>query len=364
MASIAEAEAEKLYADAATLFKRGRYFELKPLVLKLKDDYPNTPAATDPDRKPSFAEMRAVIDNLGKLIAVRQDGRGDFRTIQEAVRAAPPNSVIEVQDNGAYSEEIVIPVNKSGLSLRGGAGVWPIITTAGLKTTPDFVLTVRAERSTIERLILLNAKRPQLCVLIEAGSLHLHTAIVCATQQSICGGGQHHCELHSCVTVGGTRDMHSLIARDCVLLTGGFFGHRLDLSNVVASSVHAFGPSNVRSCTIPGPVRFEAEPNTLLDSIASQVESLKPGTRIENCNVYTANGYKVLAEAGKGCISEDPRFRNANNLDFRLAPTSPCRKKASDGGDLGCRHTPEMMDLLNLTFGLRQRGVITIPIGG
>jgi hypothetical protein len=364
MASIAEAEGEKLYADAAKLFKRGRHFQLKPLVLKLRDDYPNTPAATDPDRKPSFAEMRAVIDNLGKSIAVRQDGRGDFRTIQEAIRAAPPNSVIEVQDNGAYSEEIVIPVNKSGLTLRGGAGFWPIITTTGLKTTPEFVLTVRAERSAIERLILLNEKRPQLCVLVEAGSLHLHTAIVCATQQSIIGGGQHHCELHNCVTVGGMRDMRSLVVRDCVLLTGGLLGSSLDLSNVVASSVHASGPSNVKSCTIPGPVRFEAEPNTLLDSIASQVESVKPGTQIEHCNVYTSNGYKVLAEAGKGCISDDPKFHNANNLDFRLAPTSPCRKKASDGGDLGCRHTPEMMKLLNLTRELHRRNIITIPAGG
>jgi hypothetical protein len=29
---------------------------------------------------------------------------------------------------------------------------------------------------------------------------------------------------------------------------------------------------------------------------------------------------------------------------YRLKPTSPCRKKASDGGDIGCRFTPEMLE--------------------
>jgi hypothetical protein len=361
--AMGEAEAEKLYAGAAELFKRGRYFELKPLMLKFKDSYPNAAVITDPDRTPTFAEMQAVIDNLGRSVTIRQDGRGDFRTIQKAILAVPPNSTIEIQDNGAYNEEIVIPAEKSGLTLRGGPGFWPMLTTAGLKTTPGFVMAVRADRTTIERLILLNAKMPRNCVLVEGGSLRADTAILGGTQVSIAGRGQNRCELHNCVTIGAWADMRSVVARNCILLKGGLFGWTFDLSNVVAAQLKATGPSQLQFCTITGPVRFEAQPNTLLDSIVNQVESLRLETRIENCNVFS-NNYLVLAKPGKGCFSGNPNFRDPNGLDFRLAPTSPCRKKASDGGDLGCRHTPEMMELLKLTFELRRRGIITIPPGG
>ncbi len=40
------------------------------------------------------------------------------------------------------------------------------------------------------------------------------------------------------------------------------------------------------------------------------------------------------------------------------APVGSCRGKASDGGDLGVRYTPEMLDMLKLAFELRQRGII------
>jgi len=66
-----------------------------------------------------------------------------------------------------------------------------------------------------------------------------------------------------------------------------------------------------------------------------------------------------LAKPGKGCFSESPEFNDPNGLDFRLAPTSPCRKRAADGGDLGCRYTPGMLEMLKMAFELRRRGIIT-----
>jgi hypothetical protein len=39
-------------------------------------------------------------------------------------------------------------------------------------------------------------------------------------------------------------------------------------------------------------------------------------------------------------------------------PTSPCRKKASDGGDIGCRFTPEMLEMLEKALELRKKGII------
>jgi hypothetical protein len=38
--------------------------------------------------------------------------------------------------------------------------------------------------------------------------------------------------------------------------------------------------------------------------------------------------------------------------------TLPCIGKASDGGDVGCRYTPQMIEILKLAFELRRRGII------
>jgi len=32
--------------------------------------------------------------------------------------------------------------------------------------------------------------------------------------------------------------------------------------------------------------------------------------------------------------------------------------EASDGGELGCRHPPEMLEILKLAFELRRKGII------
>ena len=39
-------------------------------------------------------------------------------------------------------------------------------------------------------------------------------------------------------------------------------------------------------------------------------------------------------------------------------PTSPCIGKASDGGDLGCGYTPEMIEMVEKALELRAQGII------
>jgi len=48
--------------------------------------------------------MAKAAEDHGKLITVRKDGKSHFKSIQAAVDAAPPNSLIEIQDNGPYLE--------------------------------------------------------------------------------------------------------------------------------------------------------------------------------------------------------------------------------------------------------------------
>jgi hypothetical protein len=132
---------------------------------------------------------------------------------------------------------------------------------------------------------------------------------------------------------------------------------RLNLHNVVAQRIHTAAQAELRSCTIADGIRLDSGPNLLLDCIAGAVESRHADTRIDYCNVF-GEGFTVLAKPGKGCFSKEPRFRDPENFDYRLKKNSPCREKASDGGDIGCRYTPEMLQMLKLAFELRRKGII------
>jgi hypothetical protein len=78
---------------------------------------------------------------------------------------------------------------------------------------------------------------------------------------------------------------------------------------------------------------------------------------VEFCDVFGTPPYLDRASAGKGCFVGTPQFVDPQNLDYRLRSTSPCRGKASDGGDVGCRYTPQMIEILKVAFELRRRGI-------
>lgn len=72
----------------------------------------------------------------------------------------------------------------------------------------------------------------------------------------------------------------------------------------------------------------------------------------------------LLSDRAKAAAGDprprDPLLRGPADLDLRLRPTSPCRGKAADGGDLGCRLTPQMSEMIKLALDLRRRGVIDL----
>ncbi len=339
-----EAEADKLYAEAAKLFKENERFDLKPLVEKLKTDYADSRAVTNADRKPSFAEMEQAVSNLGKLLTVRLGGKADFRSIQQAINAAPPNSVIEIQDVGPYKEQINIPEQKSGLTIRGKKGQWPILGAT----------TVGAPGISIERVVIVKALQ------LNRGPVHLRSAVLASI--GIPGDGATH--LETCVLMGSVRTAALMTMNNSVLLkeaTGGAIFVRgrsaLKLDNVVAPSMNV-NAYRVKHCTIPGFVSAGGgSPSKAANSIIGRVNASGSPSQIDYCNVFPG-GYAGMAKPGKNCISVDPQFVNPKGFDYRLGPKSPCRGKASDGGDLGVRYTPEMLEMLKLAFALRQQGII------
>ena len=154
--------------------------------------------------------------------------------------------------------------------------------------------------------------------------------------------------------------MIPLTVSNSVLLKGGIHcgTGSLQLHNLVVGGVYAGRACELRHCTIPGLVNIQitASPNILVDCIIGEVRSRRLPNKLDYCNVFRR--YQDLARPGKNCMSVDPQFVNPKGHDYRLGPKSPCRGKASDGGDMGVQYTPEMLDMLKLAFQLRAAGVI------
>jgi hypothetical protein len=90
-------------------------------------------------------------------------------------------------------------------------------------------------------------------------------------------------------------------------------------------------------------------------------DSIVPQVGFENAVVTNSNLFQDplgKGAAGPACISADPMFVDGKNFDYRLKRGSPCIGKASDGGDIGCRYTPEMIELCKVALDLRRKGTL------
>jgi hypothetical protein len=320
---------------------------------------------TDAQRKPPFAEMERAVADLGKRFTVRQDGQGDFKTIQAAIDAAPPNSLIEIQDNGPYNEKVTILKNKEGLTIRGKKGCWPVVTSAGPVTNLPVLLQTRSANTSLRRLVFAHvapAGSHPVAVKFEAPGEVQNCILYCAPERGGALDVGADTKVKGCVLFGGAGAQRArLECVDTIWLRehpmycwrGGTF------KNVFVFELPDMGgPCRFQCCTIVKHAKFKGEGNALLDCIVGSVEAAKPGTRIENCDVYHSPPFADQAKPGKGCFSAPPMFANPKSFNYRLMPNSPCRGRASDGGDLGFRYTPQIIEMLKLALELRARGII------
>jgi serine/threonine protein kinase len=345
-AAVPQAEAEKLYRQAAALFHKQDFFGLKPLVARLKTEYADTAPVTDADREPSFAQLEQAVAGLGERLVVRSDGQGDFAGIQQAIDAAQPDTLIEIQDNGPYNEAIVIPPEKKGLTIRGANDRRPVITSSGTVRDFEVLVTVQAPETTLERLILVHSTpagpNPH-CLAVEAAPVRLRSAVLLVkgvpqglwTQYP---DGQ--CEIDDCLIVANAQLRGRVLFRNCLLL-----GDEMRLERAC----------ELRGCTVGQKLSLIEPPSLVLDCVVDQIEVQRPGHRIDHCILAAA----PPPDGSTNCLSATPLFRNLADLDLRLLPNSPGVKQASDGGDVGCRYTPELAELCRQAVELRKQGVIS-----
>ena len=368
-AGVQDAGAEKLYAQAARHFAGKSVWDLKPVIQKLQSSFGQSKAVTDTTRKPTFAEMAKAVASLGKFLIVRQDGKGDFTKIQAAIDAAPSNSLIEIQDDGPYKEKLLAPAEKDGLTLRGAKDCWPLIASTPSMAKFSYFLEFLGAHTTLERLVVVfrtasggpaNAVRLGADSTIRSVVAKLYASGWNYTLTA-CGGWGHAVE--SCFLsapaqgVGGTGGPKTV--KNSFLLTGQAYAlAACSYENTFLEQRAAGGKGfSARHCTLIDVMKFSGGA-ALTDCIVKQIDSGKGGTRIEHCNVFGQPPFLNHVKPGKGCFRGDPQFRDPDNLDYRLKKTSPCRGKASDGGDVGMRYTPEMIEIIQKALELRKKGII------
>jgi hypothetical protein len=365
-AGVREQEAEKLYAEAAKLFAERQLFDVKPIVQKLRGDYALTSPVITTHRTPSFAELEHAVADLGQFITVRQDGKADFTSIQAAIDAAEPNSLIEIQDNGPYNEKINI--QQEGLSIRGKTGCWPIITSLGPVTDFPTLMRVHGARVRLERLLLAHYGAAGGYAALSARDTKSLSMRSCVVSGAAAKNGEaiaswvyvSHAVVENCVFLGpvvgrvtgkrsifcdGIRQPGLSVLEDCVVQA-----RRTDLGATI-------GDMHLVRCTLPS-ILIRGPNANLVDCIMRSVTSDRPRGVLEHCNVYGSPPFIDGAKPGEGCFPGAPQFIDPKMLDYRLMPTSPCIGKASDGGDVGCRYTPEMIEIIQKALELRTQGII------
>jgi hypothetical protein len=107
--------------------------------------------------------------------------------------------------------------------------------------------------------------------------------------------------------------------------------------------------------------QLNGDRSSIVDSIVGSVVSKTPLASLEYCDLvsgkYVVDG--APGKTGKNCLHVDPGFVNRNGPYYELSKKSPCRKQASDGGDLGVRFTPQMEEIIHKALELRAAKLIT-----
>lgn len=298
--------------------------------------------------------MEKAVANLGKRFTVRLDGKGDFKSIQGAINAAPANSLIEIQDNGPYNERIGI--GTEGLTIRGKKSCWPVITSVGPLTGFPVLVSVSAPRIQLERLLLLHGGAAGLDQMGLVGNVSIRSSIGWGAGLWELSGGT----IEDCVTFCGVKGANRI--KNCLCFGGfdpyPFTGYKVENAFLRTVNRQLASGEDLRCCTIEVPLVIVGPNVKLFDCIVPFVQSDRTDPVIDHCNVHGNPPFVGSVKPGKGCFGGDPQWVDPANFDYRLRPTSPCRGKASDGSDVGCRYTPQMIEMLKLAFDLRRRGIL------
>jgi hypothetical protein len=219
------------------------------------------------------------------------------------------------------------------------------------------LVAVEARGTTLERLILLHRAPPDRelrCLSVHAGDFRLRSVMILmeASPSAFLAVADTDSELKDCIILANGVAAGRIVIDNSILVGPNWWlqAPQSELRNctVVQGSDNAFGSNSLR---VTGPA-------VLTDSVIELVWGDTSGVRTECCDVFGKSPFGAEATPGQDTFTLDPQFRDPANIDYRLRPTSPCIGKASDGGDIGCHYTPEMIEMCKKALELRAQGVI------
>jgi hypothetical protein len=257
------------------------------------------------------------------------------------------------------------------MTLRGAVGVFPVITVPERRPNFLHLVHISARRVTLNRLMIFLRTDPDVkvkCLQVAGpGENRLRQCIVYHTENDSIGCNAavefDGCLVNGNIATHGSDETLIDIKNSFWLEAWCGFACPSSITNTyISGSGPGFRhPVQLRCCTITeglyvgGGLRSQ-----MTDCIVKAVTSHEEGVQFNFCNVYGKPPTFIdKAKPGEGCFSAPPMFANPQMLDFRLLPNSPCTGKASDGGDIGCRYTPEMAELCRIALELRAKGIIT-----
>ena len=351
-----EREAADLYAEAVGWFRQREWFELRPLVERLKTQYADTTAVVDAQQVP-FADLEKAVAGLGPFLRVQKDGKGNAQRVQEAIEAASPNAMIQIEDAGPYIEQIVVPKEKDGLTIRGKKGCWPVVTTAGAANNYSDCFIVNSPKIRLERMVIAHsgpAAKIGHAIISTDGSIALRGVIIHGSLSSA------RLDVEGSLLLGDVVARGTTVGKDCLGLGVFTAKGQCTLQNTLhcGTTISCGTESELRRCTITSMLVLSGAQSSVTDCIVPSINAAVDGQKIEYCDVHGETPYVNQASPGKGCFRATPQFTDSKNVDFRLLPGSPCHNKASDGGDVGFQYTPEILELLKTAFELRRRTLI------
>ena len=288
-----------------------------------------------------------------KPITVRQDGKGDFKTIQEAIDAAKDGDTIHIADTKVYTQPTIDGTKKKGITLRGTIDKKGMTTLRWLrgdspepKDSKSMAHIVKMGANWTMARIRFEKAEPT-CVICgtsspSAGDLALRSCWFKAMSTANRWSNTGKCTVQNCIferchqpLFFGPKSEDSQLAFSDNVLYGcwGALMHQRPTEPRVVMSGNIFAeirrellrPTSVEHGKAPKPFRVESDYNCFSRVNQHQTSgSSQPGAPP---TIRTFKEWQKLTKQDLHSIEADPMFVNPEKGDFRLSRKSPCRKR-------------------------------------
>ena len=344
---------------------------LQSATEKIRSYFP-TPAMKEAIRR--LIEERRKPFKDARVITVRQDGKGDFKSIQAALDAAARSDVVEIADDGTYHGRVLV----KGKYLRAAKGRSPTIRASDNDDEAVYVcqsavlegmdcmggrqraINVTGDRCCVANCVATASLNgvflgPDTSSIVVVGCAAYGNRIMGAYVRSsirprivanLCIGNAHG-DIRVDDARKPGRSAEPIVAQNLLALAKAYgasltaTGGSLILSNVVVGSGVSGGPQGaviVNNVIVGG----QSGPHLATGGEGNFTDfnlfwGPKPKLRIWDSpkSHETLDWWRVNMGLEKHGMWADPKFVDAANYDFRLRPDSPCRGAGPNGTDIG-----------------------------